>query len=107
MPAPRKPWYSVAARVSAALNASKSVSLPGATRRAIVTVTGSRAGAGRSAMSAHLRLPVPLLQGVADVHEEQRGRRAVQCPVVVDQADDPGRVDRDRVPHRDRPPLDP
>src|SRR3954470_9505670 len=106
IPAPRKPGYCAAARVSAALKFSKSASLPGATLRAIVTVTGSVRGADRPAMSAHLRLPVPLLEGVADVHEEEGGGRPVEGPVVVDQTDDPGGVDRDRVADRDGTPLD-
>src|SRR4051812_49625869 len=106
MPAPRKPGCFVAARVRAELNSSKSASRPGATRRAIVTVTGSRGAAARSAISAHLRLPVPLLQRVADVHEEEGGRGSVEGPVVVDQTDDPRRVDGDRVADGDRPPLD-
>src|SRR5215218_7897465 len=106
MPAPRNPGYWDAARVSSSLHSSKSASRPGATRRATVTVTGSGRAACPSLTSPDLRLPVPLLERVADVHEEERRRRPVERPMVVDQTDDARRVDRDGVADGHRSALD-
>ena len=109
-PAPRNPGNRRGPPVSSALHSSNSASRPGATRRATVTVTGSPgpppAAATRTAQPTSASQS-RFSSAVADVHEEQRRRRAVERPVVVDQAEDAGRVDGDRVADGHRPPLDP
>ena len=75
------------------------------TLRRRAPATGFRAAALFSpVLSAKLGLPVPVLQSVADVQQEARGRHAVEGPVVIGEPEDAHVVDRDRVADDGRAP---